>query len=47
LKDEVTHLHSLIEISSHMIAMVNEINNLLGLDVILHGVNIGQQGPSV
>jgi hypothetical protein len=26
--------------------MVNEIKNLVGLNVILHGVKIGQQGPS-
>ncbi len=46
-KDEVAHLHYLIEVLSHTIAMVNEINNLIGLDVILHGVNVGQEGPLV
>jgi hypothetical protein len=40
------HLDYLTEVSSHKITMVNEIKNLLALNVILHGVNIGQQGPS-
>jgi hypothetical protein len=30
-----------------MVAMIDEINNLFGLNVILHGLNIRQQGPSL
>jgi hypothetical protein len=41
LKDEMTFA-LLAKVSSHKVAMVNEINNVPKLDVILHGVNIGQ-----
>jgi len=30
-----------------MVAMIDEINNLFGLNATLHGLNIGQQGPSL
>jgi hypothetical protein len=46
LKDEATFTF-LIEVSLHMVAMIDEINNLFGLNAILHGLNIGQQGPSL
>jgi len=41
LKDEMTFA-PLAKVSSHKVAMVDEINNVPKLDVILHGVNIGQ-----
>jgi hypothetical protein len=46
LKDETTFTF-LIEVSLHMVAMIDEINNLFWLNAILHGLNIGQQGPSL
>jgi hypothetical protein len=41
LKDEMTFA-LLAKVSFHKVAMVDEINNVPKLDVILHGVNIGQ-----
>jgi hypothetical protein len=46
LGDETTFA-LMVEVLPHMITMVNEINNLLGLNANLHGVNIGQQTPSL
>ncbi len=46
LKDETTFTF-LVKVSLHMVAMIDEINNLFGLNAILHGLNIGQQGPSL
>ncbi len=46
LKDEVAFAF-LTKVSSHMVTMVNEINNLPRLNVILHGVNIWQRGQSL
>ncbi len=40
LKDDVAFA-LLIAISPHMVAMLNEISNLLGLDTILNGEPIG------
>jgi hypothetical protein len=46
LGDETTFA-LMVEVLPHMITMVSEINNLPGLNAILHGVNIGQQTPSL
>jgi hypothetical protein len=46
LKDETTFAF-LAKVSSHTVTMVNEINNLPRLNVILYGVKIWQQDPSV
>ncbi len=46
LKDEATFTF-LVEVSLYMVAVIDEINNLFGLNAILHGLNIGQQGPSL
>jgi len=46
LGDETTFAF-MVEVLPHMITMVSEINNLPGLNAILHGVNIGQQIPSL
>jgi hypothetical protein len=42
LGDETTFA-LMVEILPQMITMVSEINNLLGLNEILHGVNIGNK----
>ncbi len=41
LKDEMTFA-LLAKVSSHKVAIVDELNNVPKLDGILHGVNIGQ-----